>query len=74
MADPTDAAAVRYSRTPDFLTTDDEKPWRDRETEFLARTVDRAELREKWESGWTILFRYSIDTRRLPPYGTATFH
>jgi hypothetical protein len=45
------------SRFTDFLQSDGEKPWRDRETEFLHRTVTRAELREKWEKGWTVLFR-----------------
>jgi len=45
------------SRFTDFLESDGEKPWRDRETEFLRRTVSRSELREKWETGWTVLFR-----------------
>ena len=43
------------SRFTDFLTTDGEKPWRDRESEFLARTPSRAELLEFWNSGWTVL-------------------
>jgi uncharacterized damage-inducible protein DinB len=43
------------SRFSDFLTSDGEKPWRDRESEFQKRTVTRAELMEKWESGWTVL-------------------
>jgi uncharacterized damage-inducible protein DinB len=43
------------SRFTDFLTTDGEKPWRQREEEFLARTVTRAELREKWNEGWDVL-------------------
>ncbi len=43
------------SRFTDFLTSDGEKPWRDREEEFHARTVDRAELLEKWNDGWTVL-------------------
>src|SRR5688500_14892608 len=45
------------SRFTDFLQSDGEKPWRDRESEFLRRTVTRAELHEKWEEGWTVLFR-----------------
>jgi hypothetical protein len=44
------------SRFTDFLEADGEKPWRDRDAEFLERTVTRAELREKWDKGWTILF------------------
>ena len=43
------------SRFTDFLTSDGEKPWRRREEEFLARTVTRAELREKWNEGWDVL-------------------
>lgn len=45
------------SRFTDFLTSDGEKPWRDRESEFATRTATRAELSAKWEEGWTILFR-----------------
>jgi len=44
------------SRFTDFLTTDGEKPWRQRETEFDQRAVTPAELREKWEGGWSVLF------------------
>jgi hypothetical protein len=44
------------SRFTDFLTSDGEKPWRNRETEFEDRRVAPEELRAKWERGWTILF------------------
>jgi hypothetical protein len=44
------------SRFTDFLTTDGEKPWRNRESEFDERTVTRAELLAKWEEGWGVLF------------------
>jgi len=44
------------SRFTDFLTTDGEKPWRDRDEEFEARSVTRQELLAKWESGWQALF------------------
>jgi uncharacterized damage-inducible protein DinB len=43
------------SRFTDFLTTDGEKPWREREEEFRQRRVTRSELREKWEQGWSAL-------------------
>ncbi|HJQ54292.1 MAG TPA: DinB family protein [Gemmatimonadaceae bacterium] len=43
------------SRFTDFLTTDGEKPWREREEEFRRRTVTTGELREKWEKGWSVL-------------------
>ena len=40
------------SRFTDFLTTDGEKPWRKRDEEFVTRVVSRAELLEKWNTGW----------------------
>ena len=43
------------SRFTDFLASDGEKPWREREEEFSERSVSRAELREKWEDGWHAL-------------------
>jgi uncharacterized damage-inducible protein DinB len=43
------------SRFTDFLTTDGEKPWRERESEFAARTAAREDLRARWESGWKAL-------------------
>jgi uncharacterized damage-inducible protein DinB len=43
------------SRFTDFLTSDGEKPWRQREEEFAQRTVTRAELQEKWNTGWEAL-------------------
>jgi uncharacterized damage-inducible protein DinB len=44
------------SRFTEFLTSDGEKPWRYREEEFAARTVSREELRQKWTTGWQVLF------------------
>lgn len=44
------------SRFTDFLTTDGEKPWRDREQEFAHRSPTREELQTFWEEGWAILF------------------
>ena len=43
------------SRFTDFLSTDGEKPWREREEEFRARTVTRSELTSKWDQGWNSL-------------------
>ncbi len=43
------------SRFTDFLTSDGEKPWRDRESEFAARSSTRAELRSSWDEGWKAL-------------------
>ncbi len=44
------------SRWMDFLTTDGEKPDRNRDTEFEDAPKTRAELLELWESGWKYLF------------------
>ena len=43
------------SRFTEFLTTDGEKPWRQREEEFAPRHVTREELLSKWEQGWEAL-------------------
>ena len=44
------------SRWTDFLTTDGEKPARNRDSEFEALPVTRAELLELWRQGWAMLF------------------
>jgi hypothetical protein len=44
------------SRWTDFLTTDGEKPWRNRDGEFVDTLATRAELTAYWESGWQRLF------------------
>src|SRR5947209_14427078 len=43
------------SRWTDFLTTDGEKPWRDRDAEFVDAPGVRAEILEAWERGWACL-------------------
>lgn len=43
------------SRWTDFLTTDGEKPWRNRDDEFVDSFRNRAELLEYWERGWACL-------------------
>jgi hypothetical protein len=45
------------SRFTDFLTTDGEKVWRQREDEFAVRTVGKEELEEKWARGWDVLMK-----------------
>jgi hypothetical protein len=48
------------SRWTDFLTTDGEKPDRDRDSEFEVERLDaaraRAELLARWDEGWELLF------------------
>jgi uncharacterized damage-inducible protein DinB len=43
------------SRFTDFLTSDGEKPWRNRDEEFEPRTVGREALLAKWNLGWNAL-------------------
>jgi hypothetical protein len=43
------------SRFTDFLTSDGEKPWRDRESEFADAQYDRREVEEMWGRGWGVL-------------------
>jgi len=46
------------SRWTDFLTSDGEKPWRDRDAEFVITDADtRAHLLAAWETGWNTLFQ-----------------
>src|SRR2546427_10758850 len=40
------------SRFTDFLTSDGEKPWRDRYPQVLARQGLRKELQAQWEECW----------------------
>jgi len=44
------------SRFTDFLTTDGEKPDRNRDQEFEVGTSDRAAFLKSWEQGWKALF------------------
>lgn len=52
------------SRWTDFLTSDGEKPWRDRDGEFVDTFADRAELVTVWERGWACLL---VALRGLKP-------
>jgi hypothetical protein len=44
------------SRWTDFLTTDGEKPWRNRDSEFDESTDTRQQIIQRWEEGWGCLF------------------
>lgn len=44
------------SRWTDFLTSDGEKEWRERDQEFEDVVKTRAQLEERWTSGWNCLF------------------
>ena len=44
------------SRWTDFLTSDGEKEWRNRDKEFLNEVTTKEELLQRWEAGWECLF------------------
>jgi hypothetical protein len=44
------------SRWTDFLTTDGEKPDRDRDAEFIDPPATRKAMLDEWEDGWMRLF------------------
>ncbi|WP_118972657.1 DUF1572 family protein [Taibaiella koreensis] len=43
------------SRFTDFLTTDGEKTWRDRDAEFTDTYASKEEMLAAWEKGWACL-------------------
>lgn len=45
------------SRFTDFLTSDGEKPWRDRDTEFADGRWSRGELVQTWDAGWSVALK-----------------
>ncbi len=60
-------AGNMISRWTNFRTEDGEKPWRNRETEFVDDFESTEDLMEYWEKGWSILFDAldSIDNEEL---------
>ncbi|MCG7345861.1 DUF1572 domain-containing protein [Sporosarcina sp. ACRSL] len=45
-----------HSRWVGFLTTDGEKPYRDRDMEFIEGNESREHLMQIWDDGWRLLF------------------
>ena len=43
------------SRFTDFLTSDGEKPWRQRDEEFEPATFDRQTLLAQWQTAWGVV-------------------
>jgi uncharacterized damage-inducible protein DinB len=43
------------SRFTDFLTSDGEKPWRDRDSEFIDATYDRQAIETMWAEGFQVV-------------------
>ncbi|OIQ30438.1 MAG: hypothetical protein BM564_03465 [Bacteroidetes bacterium MedPE-SWsnd-G2] len=44
------------SRWTDFRTSDGEKSWRNRDTEFEVTMTSKKEVMAQWDKGWTCLF------------------
>jgi hypothetical protein len=55
------------SRFTDFLTTDGEKPWRQRDAEFQEQNYSRSEVMAMWQAGWDVV------ERELPKVTDADF-
>lgn len=49
-------AGNMLSRWVDFLTSDGEKPDRDRDSEFIDQGLPREKLMQRWEAGWRAVF------------------
>ncbi len=60
------------SRWTDFLTSDGEKEWRERDKEFESVIKSREELFEKWQEGWACLFS-ALDSLNKENFGTEVF-
>jgi hypothetical protein len=49
------------SRFTDFLTSDGEKSWRNREAEFEVGYANKKEMIDAWDKGWAVVFQ-AIDS------------
>ncbi|HTL82088.1 MAG TPA: DUF1572 family protein [Bacteroidia bacterium] len=49
-------AGNMLSRFTDFLTSDGEKSWRNRDSEFADDIHDRETMMKKWNEGWNCVF------------------
>lgn len=50
-------AGNMLSRFTDFLISDGEKPWRNRDAEFIPPSCSKAALMERWNKGWDCLMQ-----------------
>ncbi|MEO0312532.1 MAG: hypothetical protein RIQ89_2189 [Bacteroidota bacterium] len=49
------------SRFINFYTSDGEKPWRNRDSEFVDEWRDRKKIYQLWEEGWAALFQITTN-------------
>lgn len=50
-------AGNMISRSTDFLTTDGEKPWRSRTSEFVDQQYSKQQLLTLWEEAWAVFYK-----------------
>ena len=60
------------SRWADFLTSDGEKPDRNRDTEFVDAPVSRDAIQKTWEEGWETLFAAIFAAVRSRPWSNGS--
>ncbi len=60
------------SRWTQFLTSDGEKPWRNRDLEFESVIKSKDELLKKWNEGWSCLFN-ALDTITVANFKTKVY-
>ena len=60
------------SRWTDFLFSDGEKQWRNRDSEFEDRIKTKSELLMKWDEGWSRLFE-ALDTINSTNFDTEIY-
>lgn len=60
------------SRWTDFLTSDGEKEWRNRDQEFESVIKTREELLDKWNEGWSCLFA-ALDSVNQANFNTKVY-
>jgi hypothetical protein len=65
-------AGNMISRWTDFLTSDGEKPNRNRDDEFVDDIPDMAGLKEIWEQGWAVLLHALEDLTPEDVFRTVT--
>lgn len=60
------------SRWTDFLTTDGEKEWRDRDSEFEETIETRDEVMKQWNEGWACVFN-ALNTLQPEDFGKTVY-
>lgn len=51
------------SRFTDFLITDGEKDWRDRESEFIQEDLSKDQLMQQWQEAWNLFMKVLNDLK-----------